>query len=54
MIIARIANATRVLGQSQGYIGLPVKDEMTADPNCLDTLTNDTVNGPQTPSMVAA
>lgn len=39
-----IAGATRVIGKSQGYIGLPVRDEMT---NC-------TVNGPGTPEMVTA
>ncbi|OKO70475.1 hypothetical protein AC629_40370 [Bradyrhizobium sp. NAS80.1] len=28
MIIARIAGATRVIGQSQGYLGLPLRDEL--------------------------
>lgn len=28
MIIGRIAGATRVLGQSQGYLGLPLRDEV--------------------------
>jgi hypothetical protein len=28
MQIGRIEGATRVLGQSQGYLGLPVRDEM--------------------------
>lgn len=28
MLIQRIAGATRVLGQSQGYLGLPVRDEI--------------------------
>lgn len=27
MIIGRISGATRVLGKSQGYLGLPVRDE---------------------------
>lgn len=54
MIIARITGATRVLGQAQGYIGLPIRDEMTADPNCLETTINNTVNGPQTPCMITA
>lgn len=27
MIVQRIANASRVLGQSQGYIGLPLRDD---------------------------
>jgi len=44
MIAARIKGATRVLGKSQGYIGLAVRDELT---NC-------TVNGPSTPEMVTA
>jgi len=26
MIVKRIGDATRVLGQKQGYIGLPIKD----------------------------
>lgn len=28
MIISRIAGATRVIGQSQGYLGLPLRDEI--------------------------
>jgi hypothetical protein len=44
MLIARIPHATRVLGKSQGYLGLPVRDE----------LRNTTVDGPQTPCMVTA
>lgn len=44
MIIARIANATRVLGKAQGYLGLPIRDE----------LRSTTVDGPQTPVMVTA
>lgn len=44
MLISRIPNATRVIGKSQGYLGLPLRDE----------LRNDTVNGPQTPCMVTA
>jgi hypothetical protein len=32
MEIARIEGATRVLGQSQGYRGLPVRDEPYWDP----------------------
>lgn len=44
MLISRIPNATRVLGKSQGYLGLPVRDEIA---NC-------TVNGYQTPVMVTA
>ena len=44
MQIGRIRGATRVLGKWQGYLGLPVRDELT---KC-------TVNGPETPSMVTA
>lgn len=44
MIIARIENATRIVGKSQGYLGLPIRDE----------LIHETVNGPGTPSMVTA
>ncbi|KRR21899.1 hypothetical protein [Bradyrhizobium retamae] len=28
MIISRIAGATRVLGKSQGFLGLPLRDEI--------------------------
>lgn len=44
MIIARIKGATRVVGQRQGYLGLPLRDE----------LVTDKVNGENTPSMVTA
>ena len=44
MIIARIPKATRVVGKGQGYLGLPIRDEMI----------HDRVNGPGTPSMVTA
>lgn len=44
MQIGRIKGATRVLGKSQGYFGLPVRDEPI---NC-------SVGGPGTPSMVTA
>lgn len=44
MQIGRIQGATRVLGQSQGYLGLPVRDEMIECP----------VGGPGTPSMTTA
>jgi hypothetical protein len=39
-----IEGATRVLGKSQGYLGLPLRDELI---NC-------TVDGEGTPSMVTA
>lgn len=44
MQIGRVEGATRVIGKSQGYMGLPVRDEVV---NC-------TVNGDNTPSMVTA
>lgn len=44
MLIARICNATRVIGQSQGYLGLPLRDE----------IRNTTVDGPKTKVMVTA
>lgn len=44
MIIARIANATRVLGKSQGYLGLPLRDEVR----------NTIVDGETTPVMITA
>lgn len=44
MQIGRIDNATRVIGKSQGYLGLPIRDELI---NCA-------VNGIGTPSMVTA
>lgn len=44
MLIGRIPGATRVLGKSQGYLGLPIRDE----------LIDEEVNGPGTPCMVTA
>lgn len=44
MIIGRIEGCTRVLGKSQGYLGLPLRD----------VTINDTVNGPGTPAMETA
>ncbi|MGJ5149859.1 hypothetical protein [Bradyrhizobium sp. HKCCYLR1023] len=44
MQIGRIEGATRVIGKSQGYLGLPIRDEQ------LDC----SVNGPVTPAMVTA
>lgn len=44
MQIGRIQNATRVLGKSQGYMGLPIRDELI---NC-------SVDGPNTPAMTTA
>lgn len=44
MQIGRISGATRVIGKSQGYMGLPLRDEPI---NC-------TVGGENTPSMVTA
>lgn len=44
MQIGRIAGCTRVIGQSQGYLGLPLRD----------IIIDDTVNGPGTPAMETA
>lgn len=44
MHIGRIEGATRVLGKSQGYLGLPIRDEII---NC-------SVGGERTPAMVTA
>lgn len=44
MIIGHIQGSTRVIGKSQGYLGLPLRDVMI----------HDTVNGPQTPAMETA
>lgn len=44
MLIGRISGATRVLGKAQGYLGLPLRDEIITCP----------VNGDQTPCMVTA
>lgn len=54
MEIGRIIGATRVLGKSQGYIGLPVRDEaknLGDLPHMLQTFHNDKVTGPLTPTM---
>jgi hypothetical protein len=32
MLIARIEGATRTIGKSQGYLGLPLRDEARVDP----------------------
>lgn len=44
MQIAHIEGCTRVLGEAQGYIGLPLRD----------IVINDSVTGPQTPAMESA
>lgn len=44
MQIGRIQGCTRVLGKSQGYIGLPIRDIRIDDP----------VSGPNAPAMETA
>ena len=44
MQIGRIQGCTRVLGRSQGYLGLPVRD----------VIITEVVNGPGTPAMETA
>jgi len=41
MLPGMIRGATRIVGKSQGYLGLPIRD----------VIINDTVNGPDTPAM---
>lgn len=44
MEIGRIQGCTRVIGRSQGYYGLPLRD----------VVINDSVTGPNTPAMETA
>jgi len=44
MQIGIIQGFTRIIGKSQGYLGLPLRD----------IKVNDTVNGPDTPAMETA
>lgn len=44
MEIGRIRDTTRVLGKTQGYYGLPIRD----------IVINDSVTGPDTPAMETA
>lgn len=44
MEIGRIQGCTRVIGRSQGYYGLPLRD----------IVINDNVTGPETPAMETA
>lgn len=44
MQVGVIRGATRIVGRSQGYNGLPIRDEVV---HC-------TVNGPATPAMITA
>lgn len=55
--ILRVEGATRVLGRSQGYYGLPVRDEalnLGDLPQMLEMPFNDSVTGPGTPTMLTA
>lgn len=55
MNIGRIEGATRVLGQAQGYTGLPLRDEakVLGDlPHLLHYNGSNKVDGPNTPTMV--
>lgn len=44
MQVGVIEGATRIVGKSQGYLGLPIRDERI---HC-------SVNGPETPAMITA
>jgi hypothetical protein len=50
MLINRIEGATRVVGKAQGYLGLPIRDEVA---EIRDIVIDCTVNG-RTPAMVTA
>lgn len=55
--ILRVEGATRVLGRSQGYYGLPVRDDVVEevfDGVLIQTRTDDSVTGPGTPRMTTA
>lgn len=55
--ILAIQGATRSLGKSQGYTGLPVRDEMIPEgeaPQLLHYLGANKVDGDNVPSMVTA
>ena len=54
MNIGRIEGATRVLGKSQGYIGLPLRDEaknLGDLPHMLHVMEDSKVTGANTPTM---
>lgn len=54
MNIGRIEGATRVLGKSQGYTGLPLRDEaknLGELPHMLHVMKDSKVTGPNTPTM---
>jgi len=54
MLIARIEGTTRVIGKSQGYLGLPIRDQtMTCKVGGEDTPTMTTAWHP-TPDELAA
>jgi hypothetical protein len=44
MLVGRISGTTRVIGKSQGYLGLPLRDVRVSD----------SVNGPGAPAMETA
>jgi hypothetical protein len=54
MMIGRIEGATRVLGKSQGYIGLPVRDEKMVDGTTGDIVPTMTTAWFPDPAELAA
>lgn len=57
MIIGKIEGATRTLGKSQGYTGLPIRDEaknLGDLPHMLHYNGSNKVDGDNVPSMVTA
>ena len=53
MMIKRIEGCTRVLGQSQGYLGLPVRDTVATDADGSQVPCMETAWEP-TPAEIAA
>jgi hypothetical protein len=54
LIIAHIEGATRVLGKSQGYIGLPVRDDVEFDKASGQNVHSMTTAWQPTPAEMAA
>lgn len=54
MLISRIARTSRVLGKSQGYLGLPVRDEVIHDAATGQLVGAMTTAWEPTPAEVAA
>lgn len=53
MIIARIEHATRVIGKSQGFLGLPLRDELISERALGDNIPCMTTAWEPTPAELA-